>query len=143
MSSPTKPLLPPAGGTPPPDAATLPDGTVLFLAPLAHETCRRYRAEFPDEEERYGDSGFAWCVHDTQYLLSWAAAELTVGGVFEPQLRWLTGVLAARDFPLDRLERDLELAAVDLEQDHGDAATPAAAKLREGARLVRRDAGEL
>ena len=32
----------------------------------------RYRAEFPDEEERYGDAGNAWCVHDNQHILNWA-----------------------------------------------------------------------
>ena len=144
MSSPTsRRLQPPAGGTPPPDRATLPGGGLVFLSPLAHGICRRYRSEFPDEEERYGDAGFAWRVHDTQYLLSWAAADLAVGGVLEPQLRWLVGVLAARAFPLDRLARDLELAADVLDEQHGAAAEPVGRKLREGARLVQAEAARV
>jgi hypothetical protein len=98
-------------GYPPPGHAWLGDGAMLDLRSLAEEICRRYRAEFPDEEERYGDAGVAWCVHDNQYLLNWAITEANGYGGFERQLTWLAGVLDARDFPLDRLARDLEIAA--------------------------------
>jgi hypothetical protein len=79
--------------------------------PLATEICRRYREEFPDEEARYGSAGNAWCVHDNQYLLYWAAE--AAGGYLEinDEVGWLANVLQARGFPLDRLARNLEIAA--------------------------------
>jgi hypothetical protein len=70
----------------------------------------RYRAEFPDEQERYGDAGIAWCVHDNQHFLNWAVTERNGYGGFERQLAWLAGVLEARDFPRDRLARNLGLS---------------------------------
>jgi hypothetical protein len=105
-------LRPPRGGTPPPDTAILPGGTTVFLAPLAHEVARRYGEEFPDEEERYGAAWFAWCVHDVQYILGWAAQDASGSTpVLERQLTWLAAVLEAREFPLERLVRSLELCA--------------------------------
>jgi hypothetical protein len=101
----------PPSGYPPPAEAQLVDGRTLDLRALAEEICGRYRAEFPDEEQRYGEAGMAWCVHDNQHLLNWAATEARGYGGFERQLAWLAGVLDARDFPLDRLARDLEIAA--------------------------------
>jgi hypothetical protein len=103
-------LRPPSGGTPPPETATLPDGKTVELRPLAVEVCRRYRDEYPDEAARYGDAGIAWCVHDVQYMLSWAALDATWGAVLHEKLRWLARVLGARGFPLERLARSLELA---------------------------------
>jgi len=130
---------PPRGGTPPPDTATLPNGEVLFLAPLAHEVCRRYLLEFPDDAERYGaEAARAWCVHDTQYLLAWAAMDAADGGGhLARNLEWLARVLAARDFPLDRLVRDLELAADVVAEAHGDAAAAVAERLRADTAVVR------
>jgi hypothetical protein len=96
----------PPSGYPPPAEAQLGDRPALDLGALAEEICRRYRAEFPDEEERYGDAGMAWCVHDNQHLLNWAVTEANGYGGFERQVTWLAGVLGARDFPLDRLARD-------------------------------------
>lgn len=123
----------PPSGAPPPVTATLPDGGALDLRALALEICARYRAEFPDEQERYGDAGMAWCTHDNQYLLDWAVAEANGFGGFESQLEWLAGVLEARDFPLDRLTRDLELASAVMEAiDRAVAET-----LTAGARAVR------
>ena len=33
----------------------------LALFSLATAICERYRLEYPDERERYGDAGIAWC----------------------------------------------------------------------------------
>lgn len=93
----------PPSGQPPPETVNGVD-----LVALATEICARYRAEFPDEEQRYGPAGQAWCLHDNQYILAWA---LLGPEVLEPNVAWLAGVLAARDFPLERLRRDLEIAA--------------------------------
>ena len=101
----------PPSGAPPPESAELRGGPTLDLRALAEEICTRYRAEFPDEEQRYGDAGVAWCVHDNQHLLNWAVIESNGDGGFERKLAWLAGVLEARDFPLERLVRDLEIAA--------------------------------
>lgn len=129
---------PPRGGTPPPDTATLPGGYVLFLAPLAHEVCRRYMLEFPGDRERYGDAADAWCVHDTQYLLAWAAMDAEGGGsLLERNVDWLARVLAARGFPLEQLVRDLELAAEVVTETHGEAAAALAERLRAGTDVVR------
>jgi len=107
----------PPSGAAPPATAELDGGGRLDLRALAEEVCRRYRAEFPDERERYGDAGIAWCVHDNQHLINWAVIEARGYGGFERQLAWLAGVLEARDFPLERLARDLELAAVVLDEE--------------------------
>ena len=101
----------PPTGYPPPVSAELHGGETLDLRTLAQEICARYRVEFPDERERYGDAGIVWCVHDNQHILNWAVAELNGYGGFERQLAWLAGVLEAREFPLDRLARNLEIAA--------------------------------
>jgi len=120
----------PPSGEPPPVAATLADGTELDLVALAAEICRRYRAEYPDEQERYGDAGIAWCRHDNQHILHWAALTTRGAFPFEEQIAWLARVLEARDFPLDRLARDLEIAA--------ETGPPQLAGiLGDGARLVR------
>jgi len=110
--------------------AELPGGGTLDLRALAERICARYRAEFPDEQERYGDAGVAWCIHDNQHLLNWAIIASNGFGGFEPKLAWLAGVLDARDFPLERLARDLEIAAAVVE-DAGVAQT-----LLTGARFV-------
>jgi hypothetical protein len=125
----------PGGGTPSPQEASLPGGESLLLAPLAVEICRRYREEFPDEAERYGEAGVAWCVHDTQYMLFWAALDLAQEGVLAAKLTWLARVLEARDFPLDRLVRDLELAAEVVEGEHPEAGA-LADRLRAGRAAV-------
>src|SRR6185312_7999490 len=51
------------------------DGTEVDLEALATEICARYRAEYPDEDERYGAAGEQWCRHDNQYLVSWAVLD--------------------------------------------------------------------
>lgn len=94
--------------------------------------------EFPDERERYGDAALAWCVHDNQWLLGWAAEDLEVGGThFADNVRWLARLLRARDYPTERLVRDLELAA-QVVGGENDARRELADKLRQGADLLRR-----
>ncbi len=116
-------------GVAPPEEAALPDGDTLDLVLLAREICRRYREEFPDEQERYGDAGMDWCRHDNRYILSWAALALRGYEDFDARIDWLAGVLGARDFPLDRLARDLEIAA--------DVVPEVAEVLAEGAKRLR------
>ena len=101
----------PPSGQPPPTEARLGDGDPLDLAALAREICRRYRDEYPDEAERYGDAGIAWCVHDNQHLLNWAAGSVNGYVDFEREVAWLGRVLEAREFPIDRLARNLDIAA--------------------------------
>jgi hypothetical protein len=79
--------------------------------PLAREICRRYREEFPDEKSRYGEAGEAWCRHDNQYILQWALGAIAGYVDLERHISWLADVLDARQFPLQRLVRDLEIAA--------------------------------
>jgi hypothetical protein len=126
----------PPSGYPPPVIAQLHNGLTLELRVLAQEICARYRAEFPDEQERYGDAGMAWCVHDNQHLLNWAVAESNGYGGFERQLAWLAGVLEARDFPLERLARGLDIAAAVLDE-LGTRHPGPSEILAEGARFIR------
>ena len=53
----------------------------------------------------------AWCRHDNQHILAWAAAATRGYVDLAAKVRWLAGVLAARGFPVARLARDLEIAA--------------------------------
>jgi hypothetical protein len=101
----------PPGGAPPPTQATLGEGEPIDLRALAEVICMRYRDEFPDEQGRYGDAGVAWCVHDNQHILNWVVGARNGYVDLERELGWLARVLGARDFPLDRLARDLEIAA--------------------------------
>jgi hypothetical protein len=114
----------------------LADGTAIDLEPLAREICGRYREEFPDERDRYGDAGDAWCRHDNRHLLNWAALSLSGFVDFEEKVGWLAQVLEARGFPLARLARNLELAAGVVEAELGAGRGDLAAALAEGARLV-------
>jgi hypothetical protein len=130
--------LEPPGGFPPPTSASIGDGATLQLQPLAREVCRQYAVEFPDEGQRYGPAGTAWCVHDNLYLLSWAADSVQGYVDMHQQVAWLAAVLEARSFPLARLARDLELAAtVARLQVDGGAGEPMAAVLDDAAALVR------
>lgn len=97
---------PPSGAAPPEEAGG------LDLRALAEDVTDRYAAEHPDEDERYDPAVWrAWCRHDTQYLLQWAVLDLDGSTSLRAQVDWLAGILAAREFPLDRLARTLELAA--------------------------------
>ena len=97
-------------GTPPPAHATLADGTELDLVGAAEEVARRYFDEFPDDRERYSAEVWDWAVHDTRYILGWGTGDLNGLPMLERQTAWLARVLAARDFPLERLARNVELA---------------------------------
>ncbi len=95
----------------PPTDVVSPHGQKLDLLAIARRTCTQYDLEYPDERTRYGPAGMEWCVHDNQHLLNWAVLSLTVELDFEAQLAWLASVLEARNFPLERLARNLELLA--------------------------------
>jgi hypothetical protein len=126
----------PPSGAAPPLTSELREGGTLDLRSLAEQICTRYRAEFPDEQQRYGAAGLAWCIHDNQHLLNWAVIESNGLGGFERKLAWLAGVLEARDFPLERLARNLELAAAVL-NDNAEPRPGPAKVLAGGARFVR------
>lgn len=105
-------LRPPEGGDEAPLVSSpLAGGETLDLLALATAICEKYRLEYPDEGERYGDAGIAWCVHDNQHLLNWATG--TVNGELDirQEVAWLATVLEARGFPVDRLARDLDIGA--------------------------------
>jgi hypothetical protein len=125
----------PGGAAPP--AAVYVDGTAIPLAPVADLICSRYRVEFPDERARYGDAGEAWCRHDNQWLLSWAVNDVLGATDLCEQVQWLARVLHARDFPVDRLARDLEIAAeVVVSGALGYVSKSAAARLLQAAKTV-------
>jgi hypothetical protein len=128
----------PPGGTPPPTTAILMGGEEpIDLVALAEEICRRYRDEFPDEQERYGDAGLAWCVHDNQHILAWAVGGRNGYVDLEGELSWLARVLSSRDFPVDRLARDLDIAAEVVRERLDGAERGIADDLAAGARFVR------
>jgi hypothetical protein len=122
-------------------------GQTLRLVGLAEEVADRFMAEFPDEMERHGERGHEWCIHDNHYLLAWAAGDLESRellrpppgpGLMERQVAWLSDVLAARGYPLERVARDLEIAA-DVVMERGGPAGPAVReRLLAGADLIRR-----
>ena len=127
----------PPGGVPPPTTAVLVGGEEpIDLLALAQEICRRYRAEFPDEHERYGEAGMAWCVHDNQHILGWAVGAHNGYVDLERELTWLARVLEARDFPLERLARNLEIGARVVEELLPASHRALAEQLSAGARLV-------
>ena len=131
-----RPRPAPPSGQPPPVRAELADGTEVDLEALARDVCERYRAEYPDEEGRYGDAGLAWCVHDNQHILNWAAGSVNGYVDLERELAWLARVLEAREFPLDRLARDLDIAAAVVGEQVPGAEAVAAA-LTGAAEMVR------
>lgn len=128
---------PPSGAAPPAEARH-PDGAPIDLRVLAQEICARYRAEFPEEEERYGASGVSWCLHDNQYLLAWAIQDARDGTVLlNEQVEWLCSVLENRGFPVQHLARDLEIAAevAGASGDLAELAEPTSRRLAGAARL--------
>ncbi|MGA2014646.1 MAG: hypothetical protein ABSH51_29525 [Solirubrobacteraceae bacterium] len=128
----------PPGGSPPPSTARL-DGVEVELRPLAERVSEQYYREYPDTDDRYGRAGREWCVHDNLYLLAWAFGAHAGHVTFEEQVLWLSRVLASRDYPLDRLARDLEICAdVVTAGAIGDSAArgEVAAILRDGATIV-------
>jgi len=132
-------VLPPTGGEEAPKVSSpLSGGAPLDLVSLAGSICERYGLEFPDEQERYGDAGRAWCLHDNQHLLNWATESVNGELDFRQEVAWLATVLEARDFPADRLARDLEIGAdVVLRQVGGPGGRELAAVLIATAGFVR------
>jgi hypothetical protein len=126
----------PPSGQPPPARAEMADGTEVDLEALAHEVCERYRAEYPDEEGRYGEAGMAWCRHDNQHLVNWAVLDTRAYVSLDEQVAWLAKVLEAREFPLDRLARDLDIAAA-VVGERVAGADAVAAGLTRAAEMVR------
>lgn len=112
--------LAPPGGMPPPTRARLPGGRAVELAEPAAEIARRYAAEFPEEAERYGANWAAWCRHDNQHILNWAAEDVAGLADLAAQLAWLHSVLSSRGYPAERLARDVAIAA-DVMGDRGEA----------------------
>ena len=111
---------------------------MVDLGEPAAEVCRRYATEFADEAARYGEAWMPWCRHDNQHILNWAVED--VGGLndLDRHLDWLWGVLAAREFPVERVPRNLDLCAEVMgERGEGDVA----ARLREAAGRLRQTHG--
>ena len=128
-----RPRPAPPSGQPPPRQVALADGTEVDLEAVATEVCARYAAEYPDEHERYGDAGRDWCVHDNQHLVNWAVLDTREYVSLEEQVSWLAKVLEAREFPLDRLARDLDIAAAVVGERVPGGGPVAAALTRAGA----------
>ena len=105
----------PPSGYPPPAEAKL-EGRSVPLVPLAEEIADRYFVRFPEDLERYGDAARPWELHDTQHLLNWAFLDLAGFADLSKETAWLAGVLKARDFPLEHLAVNLELAAAVVEK---------------------------
>jgi hypothetical protein len=111
-------------------------GRRVELAPIAAEIADRYFARHPGDLERYGaDVARAWEVHDTLHILNWAIGDLEGFIVLDERVTWLADVLAARDFPLDHLAGNLEIAA-DVVEERVDGGAPVAERLRAAAALV-------
>ena len=125
----------PPSGWPPPAEARLGDATIA-LAPLAAATADRYFERFPEDLERYGDAARAWELHDTQHLLHWAIGDVEGFVDMEHHVGWLAGVLGARDFPLEHLAVNLELAA-EVVAERLDVGEDVAERLRTAAVSVR------
>ena len=135
-----RPLQPPQGGEEAPRLSSpLAGGDPLDLVALATAISERYMAEYPDERDRYGDAGIAWCVHDNQHLLNWATESVNGDLVdIRQEVAWLATVLESRDFPIDRLARGLDIAAdVVLDRVDGAGAQELAALLTDTAGFVR------
>jgi hypothetical protein len=122
------------GGWPPPDHARL-GGAEVELTPLAAAVAERYFERHPEDLERYGDLARDWEQHDTQHLINWAIGDVEGHVDLERQVGWLAGVLEARDFPLEHLASNLELAGAVVEERLGASAV--AARLRAAAAFVR------
>jgi hypothetical protein len=129
----------PPSGTAPPSAAPspVPGGGQLDLHALAAAVCERYYAEYRDEDAVYGPVGRLWCQHDNQHLLNWAALDAAGAVTLDEQVAWLARVLEARQFPLLRLARSLELGGEVVREQLGPGAEPMAAALDGAAAMIR------
>jgi hypothetical protein len=127
----------PSGWRPPAEVVVNATGQRIELAPLAREVSRRYAREFPGEAEHYGEHWLAWCIHDNQHILAWAVYEHDGVTSLERQLVWLAGLLEARGHPVQRLARDLDIAADVAEEGIAAIGPQLARRLRAGADLLR------
>ena len=125
------------GGSPPPTTVTLQERRIE-LAPLLEAIADRYFAEFPGDLQRYGAVARDWELHDTAHCISWAALDTRGFASLDRNVQWLANILRSRDFPLEQLARNLELAA-DVCAEQLDETV--AARLRNAATLVRSDGG--
>ena len=122
----------------PPATATLPDGVLLELRPLACEITDRHLRRHPEDVERYGDVAREWGIHDNQHLVNWAVLDARGVLCFPEQLRWLANVLGSRDYPLANLADNLKTGAqVIRDQVTSDHMPQLAGTLEAGAELVR------
>jgi len=110
----SRPVAPPSGF--PPRGSAMLGGHRIALLPLAEEIADRYFAEFPEDFERYGAAARAWEVHDTCHCLHWAILDAEGYASLEKEVTWLAEILRARAFPIEKLARNLELAAVVIEE---------------------------
>ena len=108
----------PPGGWPPPPEASL-DGVPVDLDGLARAVSDRYFVAYPEDLERYGELAREWEIHDTQHLLNWAIGDVEGFVDLEHQVAWLAGVLEAREFPVEHLAGNLDLAADVVERSSG------------------------
>ena len=122
----------------PPLTATLPDGVVVELRPLAREIADRHLRRHAEDLERYGDAAHEWCIHDNQHLVNWAVLDLGHALSFQEQVGWLANVLGSRGYPLTNLADNLDTAADATRQlVQSSQAAQVAGKLAGGAEYVR------
>ena len=126
----------PPSGWPPPDETQL-DGDVVALGPLCEEIADRYFQRFPADLDRYGPNvARAWEIHDTRHVLNWAIGAQEGHVDLDAQVSWLARLLEARNFPLDHLAANLELAA-DVVHERVDRGMGVAGRLRAAAATIR------
>jgi hypothetical protein len=121
---------------PAPTSATL-SGKPIALQPLAEAVAKRYFDEFPEDLGRYGEAARAWEIHDTSHCLQWAVLDVDGLVSLPREIEWLTTVLRSREFPLEHLARNLELAADVVEEHLTESGAAIASRLRAAALQVR------
>ena len=131
----SRPVAPPSGW-PAPTTASL-AGREIALEPLAQATADRYFEEFPEDLTRYGDAARQWEIHDTQHCLNWAVLDVEQSASLEREIAWLANILRSRDFPLEHLARNLELAADVVDGQLGAPGAAVVERLRSSAVGVR------
>jgi hypothetical protein len=85
----------------------------------AEDATVRFAVTHPEMDERYGERGRAYAVHDNAYLVAWVqdAVELEAPDTLRRNLRWLLDLLVAREFPRDWFLESLDIVtAVMLER---------------------------
>ena len=114
--------LAPPSGQQPPLTVRLRAGDELALLPLAQAASDRHLEAHPEELERYGPHARDWCVHDLQWLASWAVQDADGQDVdFPAQLDWLAQVLDARGYPLASLVDAVGVLAAEVRGAHAVA----------------------